>query len=160
MIRNRAHKDSQRTKRRDTKLECEGAEFLVLGNLLIDGIQCFKSYVNFPGYDLFAVNPKTKRVARIQIKSRWASDYDHGFPIKNFDSDFVVHVALNRGYGLRKKGLRDDKEVRQPEFYVIPTKLVKKAQRPNDWNKVFLRHIPKHRQYLGAWQLIRNFLAS
>jgi hypothetical protein len=60
-------------KRQDTKLESEGAEFLVLGNLLIDGISTYKSYINFPGYDLTAINPDTKKIARIQVKSRWAT---------------------------------------------------------------------------------------
>ena len=88
--------------RQDTKLESEGAEFLVLGNLLIVGISCFKAYVNFPGYDLVAVNPDKSKTARIQVKSRWATNYDKSFPIKNFECDFVVHVALNRGYKLGK----------------------------------------------------------
>ncbi len=87
--------------RQDTKLESEGAEFLVLGNLLLEGISCFNAYTNFQGYDLVAVNPQTKRQARIQVKSRWATNYDRSFPIKNFDCEFVVHVALNRGYRSR-----------------------------------------------------------
>jgi hypothetical protein len=55
--------------RRDTSLESEGAEFLVLGNLLIEGISCFKAYVNYPGYDLIAVSADTGRNARIQVKA-------------------------------------------------------------------------------------------
>ncbi len=89
--------------RQDTKLESEGAEFLVLGNLLLEGISCFNAYTNFQGYDLVAVNPQTKRQARIQVKSRWATNYDRSFPIKNFDCEFVVHVALNRGYRFGKQ---------------------------------------------------------
>ena len=45
-----------KAKRQDTKLESEGAEFLVLGHLLIEGISAYKAYINFPGYDLMAVN--------------------------------------------------------------------------------------------------------
>jgi len=67
-------------KRQDTKLESEGAEFLVLGNLLIEGISCFKAYINFPGYDLVAVNPDKSKTAKIQVKSRWATK----FPYKKF----------------------------------------------------------------------------
>ena len=59
--------------RQNTKLESEGAEFLVLGNLLIEGISCYKSYINFPGYDLVAVTPDRSKTARIQMKSRWAT---------------------------------------------------------------------------------------
>src|SRR4051812_46499425 len=90
------------TTRQDTKLESEGAEFLVLGNLLLDGVSCFKAYVNFRGYDLVATNPESDKTARIQVKSRWATNYDRSFPIKNFDCEFVVHVALNRGYRFGK----------------------------------------------------------
>ena len=51
-------------KRLNTKLEATGAEFLVLGQLLIRGKQAYKSYVNHPGYDLIVVNPEKKTQAR------------------------------------------------------------------------------------------------
>ena len=90
-------------KRLDTRLESEGAEFLVLGQLLIAGIEATKAYRNFEGFDLYASNPAAGKTCRIQVKSRWATDYDGGFPIKNLSSDFVVFVALNRGYRYRRK---------------------------------------------------------
>jgi hypothetical protein len=34
--------------RRDTHLEAEGAEFLVLGHLLAEGIEAHKMYTNYP----------------------------------------------------------------------------------------------------------------
>jgi hypothetical protein len=85
-------------KRLDSKLEAQGAEFLVLGHLLIEGIRAYKNYTNAPGYDLVAVHPEANRSARIQVKSRWATDFDGGFLIKTFECDFVVFVRLNRGY--------------------------------------------------------------
>ena len=45
--------------RKDTKLESERAEFLVLGRLLLEKITAFKTYTNFPGYDLIAPNIST-----------------------------------------------------------------------------------------------------
>ena len=63
------------SERQDTKLEAQGAEFLVLGNLLIEGITCYKAYVNFRGYDLVALNPESSRTVRIQVKSRWATNW-------------------------------------------------------------------------------------
>ena len=45
-------------KRRNTQLEAEGAEFLVVGWLLINGIEAHKMYTKAPGYDLVAVNIK------------------------------------------------------------------------------------------------------
>jgi hypothetical protein len=56
-------------RRQNTRLESEGAEFLVLGNLLIEGVSCFKAYTNFKGYDLVAVNPETGKTARIQVRA-------------------------------------------------------------------------------------------
>ena len=146
-------------KRQDTKLESEGAEFLVLGNLLIEGISCFKAYVNFPGYDLLAVNPDNSKIARIQVKSRWATNYDKSFPIKNFECDFVVHVALNRGFRFGKTPKAGDKNVREPVFYVFPVKVVRIAQNTKDkWGKVTISNIPDHEQYLNKWSLISEYL--
>lgn len=147
-------------KRRDTRLESEGAEFLVLGQLLIAGIEAHKAYTRYPGYDLIAANPEADRTCRIQVKSRWATDYDGGFPIKNFDCDFVVHVALNRGYGRRRR--RDQQGgVEPPEFWVLPVEVVRAAQSPSStWGKVFIRNIDDADRYREAWGLIRDFLAS
>lgn len=148
-------------KRKDTKLESEGAEFLVLGHLLIEGVHCYKAYVNFPGYDLTAVNPKSRKTARIQVKSRWATDYDKSFPIKKFNCDFVVHVALNRGNSFKRRGKRISPK--PPEFYVLPVEEVKKARgKKSSWNKVRLSKIPKAKLdfFKGNWRLVRAFLES
>lgn len=145
-------------KRQDTKLESEGAEFLVLGMLLIEGIQCFKAYTNFSGYDLVAVGSSGERNARIQVKSRWATDYDRSFPIRNFACDFVVLAALNRGYRFRPKPLNEEGRS-APSFYCFPVELVRAAQNSKDkWGKVSLSRIPNCSDYLDAWYLIRNHL--
>lgn len=144
--------------RLDTSLEANGAEFLVLGNLLIEGIQAFKAYTNFPGYDIIATNPEKNKSCRIQVKSRYATDFDGGFPIKNFDCDFVVLVALNRGYRYHKQ---PDKSVgrKVPHLYVFPVEVVKLAQSPNShWGKVFLRNIDHPEQYLDNWKQVKLFL--
>jgi hypothetical protein len=146
-------------KRQDTKLESQGAEFLVLGHLLIEGISAYKAYVNFPGYDLTAVNPETRKVARLQVKSRWATNYDKSFPIKNFDCDFVIHVALNRGYSFGKKPTESDSGIKPPELYVFPVHVVRTAQNENDsWGKVQITKIPNLDSYKDNWDLIRRFL--
>ncbi|MFN2366285.1 MAG: hypothetical protein ABR523_07480, partial [Desulfurivibrionaceae bacterium] len=93
---------ADKQKRRNTRLEAEGAEFLVLGRLLLEGIPTFKAYINYPGYDLSAVNADKNISAKIQVKSRYRTNWD-GFIIKNLDSDFVVLVTLNRGYPKPKK---------------------------------------------------------
>lgn len=146
--------------RQDTSLEQEGAEFLVLAHLLIEGIQAFKAYTNFPGYDLIATNPTSNQSCRIQVKSRWATDFDGGFPIRNFDCDFVVFVALNRGYRLRKKSTIDDDGKRIPQIYVVPVGIVQAIQDPNNsWGKVFLKHINDIERYLDNWHIIRDYLS-
>jgi|SRR5208282_2235941 hypothetical protein len=146
-------------KRQNTKLESEGAEFLVLGNLLIEGISAYKAYVNFPGYDLTAVNPDTRKVARLQVKSRWATNYDKSFPLKSFDCDFVIHVALNRGYAFGKTASENDDGVKPPEFYVFPIKVARTAQNVRDsWGKVHIPKIPNLDDYRSNWRLIEEFL--
>src|SRR5207248_10556195 len=82
--------------RRDTRLEAEGAEFLVLGSLLAEGIPAWKAYTNFPGYDILAGDINNQRICRIQVKSRFVTGAA-GFPISNLDCDFVCFVRLNRG---------------------------------------------------------------
>jgi hypothetical protein len=116
--------------RLDSRLEAQGAEFLVLGQLLVAGVQAYKAYTNYPGYDLVAISKDGQRTCRVQVKSRWATDWDRGLPIKNFDCDFVVLVALNRGTRYQKKrGTSDD--VRPPEFWVFRSLMsgLRKTQR-------------------------------
>jgi hypothetical protein len=145
--------------RQNTKLESEGAEFLILGHLLIEGIACYKSYVNYPGFDLMAVNYKTGKSARIQVKSRWATDYDKSFPIKNFDCDFVAHVALNRGirFTMTKKTISET--IKNPEYYIFPVNIIKAAQNPKSkWGKVRITNVPNYQKYKNNWKLITDFL--
>ena len=137
--------------RLDTRLESEGAEFLVLGNLLLERIAAYKTYTNMPGYDLVATNPGRNLAAKIQVKSRWRTGAP-GFPIKNFECDFVVFCRLNRG---NKAGTA---KVGAPEYFVFPVDVVQAAPRSEDWGKVAVRSIPNHDEYRGRWDLVRAFL--
>lgn len=140
--------------RQDTRLESEGAEFLVLGQFLINKIATYKTYTNMPGYDLVATNPDMNTSARIQVKSRWPTKAA-GFPIKNFDCEFVVIVLLNRG---SKDGR---KEVLPPDFFVVPVDIVRSACfTDGTWSKVRLKDIDNLEQYQENWGLVREFLAS
>lgn len=146
-------------RRQDTALESEGAEFLVLGHLLVEGVSCFKAYTRSPGYDLIAVSSDGGRTARIQVKSRWATDYDKSFPIRNFDCDFVVLVALNRGYRFRKKPTTQGDGRRTPEFYVFPVGVVRSAQNEaSRWGKVTITNIPDYERFRGNWRQVKEFL--
>jgi len=138
--------------RLDTSLESEGAEFLVLGQLLLNKIASYKTYTNMPGYDLVATNPESNKSAMIQVKSRWQTGAAH-FLIKNFDCDFVIVVLLNRG---SKDG---KKEILPPRFYVFPVSLVKQVPRTEKWGKVKLNAIPNYEQFEETWEIIDEFLS-
>ena len=137
--------------RQNTQLESEGAEFLVLGQLLIQGIPAYKTYTNMPGYDLVATNPEKNRAARLQVKSRWKTNAE-GFIIKTFACDFVVIVRLNRG---SKDG---EAEVLPPEYFVLPVEVARDLPRTEAWGKVSFRNIPDLESYRNRWDLIRIFL--
>ena len=144
--------------RKDTKLESEGAEFLVLGFLLLNKISAFKAYVNFPGYDLIAVDAESNTSARIQVKSRYHTNWD-GFIINNLDCDFVVLTILNRGYTKRKKST--DSGINDPEFYVMPVSYVKKVRDPdNNWGKIVRKRLVGLEKYKDRWDLISNFISK
>ena len=138
-------------KRLDTKLESEGAEFLVLGQLLIHKIPAYKTYTNMPGYDLVAVNPAKNSSAKIQVKSRWRTNAP-GFLIKNLKCDFVAVVLLNRGSRDGKKGPST------PEYYVFPVRLIKRVLRTENWSKVVFKDISNMEKYKENWKLISTFL--
>jgi hypothetical protein len=146
----------KQAKRINTRLEAEGAEFLVLGNLLLQKITAFKAYVNHAGYDIVAVNEKKNTSARIQVKSRYQTGWN-GFIIKNFDCDFVVLAILNRGYKkLRKDG---DEGIREPEFYVFERGFIEKLSPKNDWGKIQKSKLKDHLEVSrNRWDLIQEFL--
>ncbi len=134
--------------RQNTRLEAQGAEFLVLGQLLVEGIQAYKMYVNMPGYDVLAVNPEANRVARVSVKSRWSASAK-GLLINNFDSDFVVIVKLNRG----------TTEPTPVQYYVIPTRQLSTLKRSAPpWGKINFSAIPNFQSYMDEWHRIRAFL--
>ena len=103
----------------ENRLRSEGAEFLVLANLLIRDIHATKAYTNFPAWDVLATSPKSGTQARVQVKSRWATDSSN-FLVKNFECDFVVLVYLNRGYNFGKR-TRKESGLKDPEFWIFPT---------------------------------------
>ena len=72
---------------------------------MIRGVYATKAYTRYPGWDMLATNPETGKTCRVQVKARSATDFYGGFHIKNFDAEFVVLVALNRGYRCRKAKL-------------------------------------------------------
>ena len=143
--------------RLDTTTESTGAEYLVLGHLLIQGIQSFKAYGNNPGFDLVSINPESGRSVTIQVKSRFGNKAN-GFPIKRFDCDFVVFVRLNRG--VRVDGKWDRLQTKPPDFYVFPVSVVSAASEEREsFQKAQLRKMSDTETYRDAWHLIAKSLA-
>ncbi len=144
--------NTNKSTRQNTQLEAAGAEFLVLGHLLLQGIAAYKTYTNQAGYGLIATNPTQHTAARIQVKSRWKSNAS-GFIIQNFDCDFVVVTLLNRG-------LKDGTgAIRSPEFFIFPVDVLELLPRSPNWGKITLRHIPQLESYRNRWDYIQQFLA-
>jgi hypothetical protein len=140
--------------RLNSRLEWQGAEFLVLANLLIEGIEAYKPYVAHPDYDLVAINAATRKLARISVKSRWATNRAGHFPLSSMDCDFVVHVALNRGTRFHKE---TGGEAARPAIYVFPIDVCRNARSAS--GKINIRNIANHAGYESSWKAIRQFLA-
>ena len=93
----------------------EGAEYLVMGHLMRRNILTYKAPPMNEGYDLICIHPDPRRDGkgsndapslRIQVKSRYASDCDRAFPIKEDKLDcfdFLVVAFLNAGNFLTGK---------------------------------------------------------
>lgn len=127
------------------------SEYLVMGYLMRRNILAYKAPPNNEGYDLICIHPDPRHVPkkgddfqiRVQVKSRYASDCDRGFPLKEVSLDafdFLAIVYLNIGnfYGKNdgSEGMRD------LEIYILPKDFVKKHHyATSSWQKVILRNL-------------------
>lgn len=145
-----------RGRRLNTRLEWQGAEFLVLAHLLIEGIEAYKPYVNHPGYDIVALNPNANKLARISVKSRWATNRAGHFPLNSLDCDFVVHVALNRGE--RREKMTVTNQVEPVRIFILPVAVCEQARSRS--NKINIWNIKEIERYELQWNLVRDFLGA
>lgn len=121
------------------------AEHLVMGHLLRRNILTYKAPPGNEGYDLICIHPdprKAKRQVRVQVKSRMATDADHGFPMRaaSIDAfDFLVIVRLNVGYYMqmaKRHPVRDGSRV--PECYTVTPAFVRQHHDGRaSWAKVY-----------------------
>jgi hypothetical protein len=129
----------------------EGAEHLVMGMLMRRNILTYKAPPGNEGYDLICIHPDPRHKPgrgqqaqlRIQVKSRYQSDCDRGFPVKekSFDAfDFLVVVFLNIGefFG----GKDGSTGARLPELYTLPNEIIREYHDAStSWQKVRLRNM-------------------
>ena len=126
-----------------------GTEYLVMGYLARRNILAYKAPPRNEGYDLICIHPdpRNKRAPgkrsqlRIQVKSRYATDCDRGFPVKEkaIDAfDFLIIAFLNIGYYKSKRDCLSGR--REPEFFTLPASYIREnIFVQGDWEKVSLR---------------------
>src|SRR5882724_2371924 len=128
-----------------------GAEYLVMGYLMRRNILAYKAPPNNEGYDLICIHPDPRyrptegqrAQVRVQVKSRYATDCDRGFPLKEVSLgafDFLIIAFLNIGkfYG-RNDGTQGYTEA---EFYTLSNELARKHHhKTTSWQKVELRNL-------------------
>lgn len=134
------------------------AEYLVMGHLLRRNILTYKAPPGNEGYDLVCIHPDPrhrlrkgqKAQLRIQVKSRYQTDCDRGFPVKeqSIDAfDFLVVAFLNIG----KFFGRNDGSTgwAEPEYYTFPAKFIREHHdKRSSWQKVRLRGLDEQIAHL------------
>jgi hypothetical protein len=106
--------------------------------LMRRNILAYKAPPNNEGYDLICIHPDPRHVpsngelpqVRVQVKSRYATDCDRGFPLKEVSLDafgFLTVVFLNIGKcGGKNDGSSGMKEI---EIYTLPNEFIRKHQK-------------------------------
>lgn len=129
------------------------SEYLVMGYLMRRNILAYKAPQNNEGYDLICIHPNPRHTpknqelaqVRVQVKSRYATDCDRGFPVKeaSFDAfDFLIVVFLNIGkFSGKNDGSQGEREI---EFYTLPNQFIRQHHnKSSSWQKVRLKAVEK-----------------
>lgn len=122
-----------------------GAEHLVIGHLMRRNILAYKAPPNNEGYDLICIHPDPRKSAeqiRVQVKSRYQTDSDRAFPVKekSFAAfDYLIIVFLNNGYYYKKRPVREG--FGEPEYYTLPVEFIKSNHQKaaSGWERVLTK---------------------
>lgn len=120
-----------------------------MGHLMRRNILTYKAPPGNEGYDLICIHPDPRHrprqgqttQVRIQVKSRYQTDCDRGFPVKakSLDAfDFLVVAFLNIGkFGGKHDGSTGEAP---PEFYTLTSDFIREHHDASTtWEKVSLR---------------------
>ena len=128
-----------------------GSEHLVMGHLMRRNILTYKAPPGNEGYDLICLHPdprhqpgpNEKAQVRVQVKSRYATDCDRRFPVKekSLDAfDYLIVAFLNIGNFYGKNDGSTGAE--QPEFYTLSQAFIREHHDSNStWEKVKLKRL-------------------
>ena len=150
-------------KKKDTKLVSTGAEFIVLGKLLLNEIQTYKTYVNFEGYDLVSVNPTINKSCKIQVKSKNFKN-DSSFYLNSVEKnkpDFYVFCQTNTYKYVNKIAVLINDSKLKPRFFVMDYDSVQRFKstdkKGQDYIKI-ISSVPNFQSYEDNWKSIKDFL--
>ena len=124
-----------------------GAEYLVMGYLMRRNILAYKAPPNNEGYGILCIHPNPHKVTkqvRVQVKSRYQTDCDRAFLIKEqalVGCDYVIGVFQNIGSFFR--GGYKGEGPRPPEFYTLSRDFVRAHHRttPSGFDKLRTRQL-------------------
>ncbi|HTV40684.1 MAG TPA: hypothetical protein VMF08_08915 [Candidatus Sulfotelmatobacter sp.] len=117
-----------------------GAEHLAMGYLMRRNILAYKAPPYNAGYDLICVHPSNaKKLIRVQVKSRYQTDCDRAFPVKEKTIDafeYLIVVFMNIGYFYRRKPVLEG--FTELELYTLPAEWIRKHHKimESGWQKV------------------------
>lgn len=130
-----------------------GSEYFVMGLLMRRNILTYKAPPGNEGYDLICIHPDPrhrptkgqKAQIRVQVKSRYATDCNRSFPVKERSLkafDYLIVAFMNIGKFYRHNDGSTGSS--QPEIFTFPRKFIQQHHdKSSSWEKVMLKPLGK-----------------